>query len=490
MKLAVISATSAAVLLSSVSVFSNADSNEIPAGLPTEHNLSLKLKNYYQDRQKKNFDQKFYTEADGEKRKIKNQNKEKAWGQGIEVNFESGYFGNESAAIGFDFSLYGGLKLIGKDNRSGTGILKEDEVNFVKEKGLYSAKADQSSFGKIGLAHIKAFAGDSNYNVLARAGLIQINKPLLTGESKLIPTTFQGASAEAKLGEVDVYGAWANKVSVHNSDKMEEFSSSKPGKDGRHKDATKIDNIYTVGGSYLHESGIGAGFDYAASTNYLKMYRANLNYTFPIDEDTTLFLEGQYFKAQENGDAWYSKGDSGFDKDAKMYVLNAKLTYDMITAGLTYSKVDAKREGALGFFDYQLASDSGRDFNDVDYATKRQISDFNYNGEKVLQASLGYNFEKLGVPGLNASYSYTRGSDIKASGMKGFDGKYKESEHNLAVSYAFQQKELEGLNVSLQYAQHKADKEISEMKNTDKKGYSFDKTTDLRFIVDYTVSVF
>ncbi len=485
MKLAVISATSAAVLLSSVSVFSNADSSEIPAGLPSTNSLTLKLKNYYQDHQNKNFDQKFYTEIDGLKRKIKNQGKQKAWGQGFELNFESGYFGNETAAIGFDFSLYGGLKLIGKDDRSGTSLLKEDEAKFNKEKSQF--EADQSSYGKIGLAHIKAFAGDADYNVLARAGIVEINKPLLTGESKLTPTTFQGATADAKLGDVDVYAAWTNKVSVHNGDKMEEFTSNKPGKDGRHKESTKIDSIYTAGGSYLHESGVGAGLDYAASKDYLKIYHANLNYTFPIDEDTALFLEGDFYKAQENGDAWSSIDGSGFDKDAKMYVLNATLTHDMFTAGLSFSKVEAQKESGLGIFDYNLATDSGRDFNDIGYATKRQVSDFNYNGEKVLQASLGYNFEKIGAPGLNASYTYTKGSDIKASNT---DGKYKESEHNLAVSYAFQQKELEGLNVSLQYAQHEGDKELSKMNNQDKKDFAYDKTTDLRFIVDYTISVF
>ncbi|WP_062265780.1 OprD family outer membrane porin [Endozoicomonas arenosclerae] len=491
MKLAVLTATSTAVLIASVSTATLADQLE-QSEHPSDNSLSLKLRNYYQDRQLKDFKQSYYIETlpDGTQRKVKNHDKQQAWGQGLEVNFESAYLGSPEAGIGFDFSLYGGLKLLGDKDRYGTTILKQDTPEYDPAKREYLA--DQSSYGKVGLANIKGFAGDNHTNIHAHAGWISIEKPLLKTYHRLTPTNFQGAKADAKLGDFDLYGAWTNKVSLYNHDKMEEFTSNKPGKDGRYKNRTKIDYIYTVGGSYDHESGFGADLAYAESDSYLKLYHANLNYTFLLAEETSLFLEGQVYHGKENGDKWTSGNTTfgGFDKDANLYNLNAKLTYDMLSLSASYSQIKAEKNDSLGYFDYHLAYESGHDYDDLGYSTKRQLSDFNYNGERVWQAGVQYSFDQLGLPGLTMGYTYTQGSDIEATNMARFRDKYKETEHNVALGYSFQQKELKGLSVTLLYAQHKGDKELSEIKNQDKDGYEYEGMTDLRLYVDYTVSVF
>ena len=492
MKLAVSTTTSTVVLLTALGMTS-ASSSQAADYDPenNDHSLTLKLRNYYQDRQLKDFSPYYYEETPNHTlRKVKTHNKQLAWGQGLELNFESAWLGDNTSAIGLDASLFGGLKLLGNDDEYGTTILKQEPAVFNERKGIYTAKQD--NYGKIGQVYLKGFTGTQGMNLKGKAGWIPIEKPLLHTYYRLTPTRFQGAMAEAEIGDFEIYAAWADKVSLFNHDKMEKFTSLKPGKDGRDKKFEAIDHIYTLGGSYNHESGLGSDLAYAESESYLKLYHANLNYTFLLDEQTSLLVEGQYYKGEENGNKWKSDGKTygGFDKDANLYNFNAKLTVDMLSFMASYSQVEAKKDGALGEFDYHLAYDSGRDYDDMGYKTKRQISAFNHNGESVWQAGVSYAFDNLGMPGLSMGYTYTAGKDIEATNKPDFKDKYKEKEHNVQLGYAFQQKALKGLSVTVLYAQHEGDKELSEMKNETKKDYMYEGKTDLRVFVDYTLSVF
>lgn len=492
MKLAVLSTTSTAVLLAVTALSSPALADEgDDSSIPNKNSLSLKLRNYYQDRQIKDFSKYYYERLpDNTLRKVKTHNKQQAWGQGVELNFESAWLGQDNAGIGMDFSLYGGLGLLGNNERFGTTILQEDTPTFDARKGLYVA--DQDSYTKVGQAYAKGFVGSDGYKISGRAGWIPIEKPLLNTHYRLTPTTFQGAMAEAELGNLELYGAWTNKLSIHNHDKMEQFTSLKPGKDGRDGKFEAIDYIYTIGGSYNHESGLGSDLAYAESESYLKLYHANLNYTLLLNDETSLLLEGQYYKGEENGSKWKStdKTYGGFDKDANLYNLNARLTVDMLSFTASYSQVEAKKDGALGQFDFHLGYDSGRDYDGMGYKTKRQISGFNHNGESVWQAGVSYAFDNLGMPGLSMGYIYTSGKDIEATNHKDYSDKYKEREHNIQLGYAFQQTSLKGLSLTVLYAQHEGDKELSEINNENKKEFSYEGKTDLRVYVDYTLSVF
>ena len=60
------------------------------------------------------------------------------------------------------------------------------------------------------------------------------------------------------FGNFDLYGSWYNKVSRYNSDKFEDITSHKPGKDGASGKHEKIKYAYTLGGSFNHETGLGS----------------------------------------------------------------------------------------------------------------------------------------------------------------------------------------------------------------------------------------
>ena len=462
------------------SVMADTDSTD------NKNELSLKLRNYYQDRHPTN-PASSYLEESG--REVNTHKQQTGWGQGLEVNFDSAYFGEEMAGVGFDFSLYGGLKLLGDKERFGTTVNKESFPYYDASSQRYLA--DQGNYAKVGQAYLKSFVGQEGQKATAKMGWHRIERPLMKTYDRLTPTSFQGASLDAELGDVDLYGSWYNKVSRYNSDRFENITSSRPGTGGASGKYEEIRYAYTVGGSFSHETGLGSELAYAESESYLKLYHANLNYTFNLNPDTALLLEGQYYRGEGNGNKWKDSQDTygGFDDSASLYNLNAKLSLDMLAFKASYSQVDAEKKDGLGVFDYHLGHDSGRDYDDLGYWTKRQISDFNHNGEKTWQVGAAYSFDKIGAPGLMLGYTYTQGSDIKTSGSDSSD-KYKESEHNIELGYDFQQEQLRGLSVRLQYANYTADKELSEIRNPDKPGYHDDGMTDLRVFVDYTLSVF
>ena len=378
---------------------------------------------------------------------------------------------------------------MGDKEKFGTTINKEGTPYYDASQKRYLA--DQDSYAKIGQVYVKGFAGTDGQKVSGKLGWHPIERTLTKTYYRLTPTNFQGVSVDGELGDVDLYGSWYNKVSRYNSEKMENLTSPKSGTGGRLGKNQKIDYVYTIGGSYNHESGLGSELAYAESESYLKLFHANLNYTFNLKNDTSLLVEGQYYKGKSNGNKWKEGGETfgGFDNDANLYNLNTKLTVDMLALKASYSQVDAEKKGGLGVFDYHLAYDSGADYDDLGYGTKRQISNFNHNGEKVWQAGAVYSFDRIGAPGLTLGYTYTSGSDINADSKA---DKYKESEHDFEVSYAFQQQQLKGLSFTLQYAKYNADTQLSQIKSESagKMDYKDGGMTDLRVFVDYTVSVF
>ncbi|WP_263080494.1 OprD family porin [Endozoicomonas sp. Mp262] len=450
-----------------------------------DHHLSISLRNYYQYRQLKDYTPQY---DEMPQRVVKTHDRQKAWGQGMAINFESATWGSESMGVGFDFSLYGGLKLNGENDRYGTTILKEDAPHYDAEHQRYLAK--QESYGKLGLANINAYLADERWDMRLVGGWIPIEKPLLQTYHRLTPTSFQGVLAEAQISNVHLYGAWADKVSLYNWDKMENFTSQQPGKGGRYGKHEVINSIYTVGGGYKSDLGLGGHLAYAASESYLQLYFARIDYTFDLSETSTLLLDGHFYQGRENGDKWWGGAVTygGFDKDAHLYNVNTKLTMDGLAILASFTQVKAEKKGGLGFFDGHLAYDAGNDFDDFDYWTKRQLSGFDHNGEKVWQLGVRYSFDKDQVPGLSLGYTYTEGRDIEASDNRIFPDKYEESEHNIELKYAFQQPELDGLQLTILYAWNKMDKEISQLKNDNK--WLYKGMSDTRVFLDYVLKVF
>ncbi len=381
------------------------------------------------------------------------------WAQGIEANYTSGYaFG----MFGFDASLYGALKLDSSNQEQGTNGAG-DQLLRVGDSG------DAKSFSKMGQAYLKAKFGDENLNIHAKAGYMKHDTVLLaTSSSRLLPSSYKGYAFDANIYGINLYGAWADKISRRASQDYEDFENGS---------GEKIDNLYSIGAAYeignLYLNG-----EYGEGKDYMKQSYLNAGYTFELSEGMSLLIDGQYYKAKENGKLWDGANyiDS-FTDDAKLVNLNTALTIDYLTLSLSYTTVDADNGNNAGAFQYWMA---GNDYGGGNFWTSRQISDFYWDGETTWQVGAQYDFTGFDMPGFYTGATFTRGTLGNTEAAKlGID---KETELDVEIGYAFQQESLKGLSIKVQNGYHKA--------------YVYDdtgndeRTNNLRVYVDYTLSVF
>ncbi len=241
--------------------------------------------------------------------------------------------------------------------------------------------------------------------------------------------------------------------------------------------------------SFQHNE-LGSRLAYAENDADVRFYFANLNYLVSLSNNSKLLLDGQFYRGQESSNPKNSTLATGSsDTEANLYNLNAQLTINQLSLSASFSQVDAQKKNTLGAFDYSATHPPSPDVNSTGYWTRRQISDFNFNGEKVWQAGIAYNFHHIGAPGLTLGYTYTYGNDIKINHPE-FSEKYRESEHNLEIGYLFQKTQLKGLGLKLQYAQYLADKALSEIGSSENEIPPTSGNSDLRVYLDYSVSIF
>ncbi|KPX49975.1 Anaerobically-induced outer membrane porin OprE [Pseudomonas syringae pv. helianthi] len=107
------------------------------------------------------------------------------------------------------------------------------------------------------------------------------------------------------------------------------------------------------------------------------------------------------------------------------------------------------------------------------FMTESMIGKFQRAGERTWQVRYGYDFARLGVPGLNFLAMYESGSNIQTS-----DGYKKEWERNVTLSYVVQSGPAKNLSVALRHAQLRT--EFASQRDSD----------EHRVIVSYPINIF
>ena len=126
------------------------------------------------------------------------------------------------------------------------------------------------------------------------------------------------------------------------------------------------------------------------------------------------------------------------------------------------------------------------------YLDNSQIySDFNGPNERSWKLKYAYDFAGVGVPGLTASASYSKGeldltkADANSSGYGSWyseDGKNAQHwERDVDLAYAFQEGQFKDLSVRLRWASHRGSQGYSAVDND---------IDEYRVIVDYPVNIF
>ncbi len=383
-----------------------------------------------------------------------------AWTGGIMLDAKSGYAWD---VIGFDASFYGVTKFDMKDKNGHSNQLLND---------------DNEGFGKVGQAYVKMKLGNDELGGKFQAGRQSVYNGLISSSgSRTVPSTWQGYNLMGNAYGVSYGFAYVDQMSLRNEagfHKLENF------------DGKRID--YVMGGQLGYKVG---GFDLlyrnAFSKDFLQAHNFNAAYTFALAEDTNLTVGGRYFETKKDGDLWTGYANWGgagqrnatdvtFDDKAQNYSLNAKLAMNEWTFSAAVSKTKAESKNGLGKYYY----DFGKNTHGIwGLETSAFGEDFMYDGETAWMAGAQYDFSALGAKGLNVGYFFHYGHGIEASN----GSKVSENEHDLLVTYAFQQEQLKGLSFKMKYGLYNNDKAL---RNT----IGYGKRNDLRVWLDYKFVAF
>ncbi len=390
-----------------------------------------------------------------------------AWAQGVRLNVESGYFMD---LIGIDAAWYGSLKLIGKDDKWGTGALRDATEHKTKVRdGITYIERKQKSYDKLGQAFLKTRFGDDSLNAHIKAGRMFMDTGLLNdSDSRVTPSTTQAIYADINWDALTLYGFSSDKASTKTQSGFHKYKGPEydannnviAGKEGDWK-------VNSIGASFDTGEGYGLNVQVAKAKDYKKMDYLNAYYTLNISEDTSILFDGYYYKGKGDGKYLEKVEHNGKLKewDSKLWNLVAQLRVSDLKFAISYQKVDGD------FYDYLWG---GSDDNGLMTWNAVQYWDFNNKDEKSWMARVDYDFGNLGLPGFNFMTRYVKGEYHEQ--VTGNTKKTRhEWERDTDLSYAFQDGALKGLTITLRNATFRT--------------YGTDSLNENRLIVDYTIAL-
>ncbi len=386
----------------------------------------------------------------------------KEWAQGFIATFQSGY---TPGVVGFGVDAYGmlGLKLDGGGGTGGTSILP---ITAPSKEGYESGKApDEFSSGGAALK-IRAFDTE------LKLGDQFLSNPVVAGgESRMLPQTFRGVSlTNNSFEDLTLTAGQVSFTKYYNQSghrRLGSYYGELPGDRDSH-------HLSWLGGTWGGIEGFTSSLYAAELQNVWKQYYADVDYTYEIDDNWSLNPGAHYYKTVDSGDSLLGRIDNN------TYSLHFAVGYRQHTVTAVLQKVNGNTP-----FDYINQGDS------IFLDNSQQYSDFNGPNEKSWKLQYDYDFVALGLPGLSASASYSRGKldltrvDPDSPGYGGWysaDGKNaKHWERDLDLQYVVQGGPAKDLSLRLRWATHRGTGGYSAVDND---------IDEYRVIVDYPIDVF
>ncbi|MGE1176012.1 OprD family porin [Pseudomonas sp. BW7P1] len=397
-------------------------------GFVEDAKLTETLKNYYFNRDNKN-----------------GGHDQKDWTQGFLGNFTSGYT-QGTVGVGIDAFGYLAVKLDGGDGTSGTGNMSRS--NAVKANG-YAHDVNDSQ-GKAGAA-IKFRISKTELKIGDQQ---PTTAPVFAiGGSRILPQTasgFQLQSSEIKDLDLEA-GHFYSATSQDKNAREGGLYATYAGVEAK--------SIDYFGGKYGITDNLTASLYGAKLQDIWNQYYANVNYTTPFSENTSLNTDFNIYRTTDTGSA------KAGDISNTTYSLATALSFlKAHTFTLAFQKVNGDTP-----FDYIGVGKNNRGGDSIFLANSIQYSDFNGAGEKSLQARYDLKMAEYGVPGLSFMVRYVKGWDIDGThtpagsaytGLYGEDGKHHET--NFEAKYVVQSGPAKDLSFRIRQAWHVANADEGE----------------------------
>ncbi|WP_348529782.1 OprD family porin, partial [Pseudomonas sp. BN417] len=373
--------------------------------------------------------------------------KQEEWGQGFLFNYASG-FTEGTVGVGVDALGLLGVKLDSGKGRHYNPTSANYGGTVFPTDNDGRAKDD---FGSLGVTGKLRFSKTE-----ARLGTLLPKLPVVTyNDGRLLPQTFEGGQITAnEIAGLTLVGGQLEHAKGRNSSDARGLSIAGA---NNARSGQFVNKFYFAGGDYKVSDALLAQYYYGNLEDFYQQHFLGLTHTWALPvgalkSDLRYFhnsADGQNGSAAGRREGFVSSGNWAANDPHRGEVDNRTWS-----ALFTYSL--AGHAASLGY--QQLSGDSAFPFlNQGDGATAylitdRQIGKFLSAGERTWVAEYGYDFAKLGVPGLKAQATYLRGSNIETQGDD-----QGEWERDLRLDYVLQSGPLKGLGVSWRNASLRSD---------------------------------
>lgn len=297
---------------------------------------------------------------------------------GFVLNFQSGYT-QGPIGLGADVLAMAGLKLDSGGGRVGTGLLPSEQW---VDGGVLFTKRAPAEYSEIRGAVKANFAGHTEL----RYGVHLTENPVIAYEdARLLPNHYFGYSITNNA----IDGLFVEAGRMTDRGEMA-YSSQREGAFVADEDQ-KVDYL---GGTYEFNDNLSATLYTSKAEDLWKRHFVGLVHTAELGNDLSLTTDLSYYNTSDD-----SAPGEEFDNDAVSLALTLGAGFHDFTVAYQRMSGDAGFE----YFD-----------NAIYLANSVQVIDFNAKDERSWQARYDYNFEGLGIPGLNFMTRYVRGSNIDA----------------------------------------------------------------------------
>ncbi|TLX56520.1 outer membrane porin, OprD family [Stutzerimonas nosocomialis] len=399
----------------------------VAAGFIEDSKASLDLRNFY-------FNQDTRNQSAPSSRE---------WGQGFILNVQSG-FTEGTVGVGVDAIGLLGVRLDGGGRSGKAGIDRTPGALFP----LDSDGNARHDYGKVG-ATAKARLSRTEL----RIGTLLPRLPVVTyNDGRLLPQLFQGGQITSQ--EVDGLTLTAGKLehtktrSSTDDISLRIAGAARPTGSPASTPLADSNAFYFAGGDYKLTKDLTAQYYYGNLEDFYRQHFLGLVHNWGLGGGN-LKSDLRYFHSGSDGRNGSVAGRAqGYRSSGYWAAGDSKAgEVDNRTWSALFTYGHSGHELSAGY--QQVSGDSAFPFlNQGDGATAylitdRQIGKFLSAGERTWLVGYGYDFGKLGVPGLKASVVYLSGDSIDSA-----ERDRKEWERDFRLDYTLQAGALKGLGLS------------------------------------------
>ncbi|MCU1770099.1 porin [Pseudomonas sp. MWU13-2625] len=371
-------------------------------------------------------------------------NKNEEWGQGFDLRFISGYT-QGTVQFGVDaIGLYG-VRLDSSPATSGNSTGTASGGTVFPSDGN-RAVHDFASLGVTGKVKIS--------QTELKVGTLLPNNPVIKyNDGRLLPQTFQGeAITSNEIKDLTLTAGQVEAVKGRNSSNNENMSIAGANAGSNYDKGVFSNKFYYAGADYKLTKDLTASYYYGELKDFYSQNFLGLVHNWAIGPGV-LKSDLRYYRSRDNGAngdtaAYYTSGYYGgtttkgkVDNNLYSYLALYSVEGHTFGAGYQYTNGDS---------DFPWLNQGDGSSNST--ITDMQIQKFGRAGERTWQARYGYDFAKIGVPGLTANVIYLRGDNIDTP-----LGDKMEWERDLTIGYVIPEGPLKNLGVAWKNAMWRTD---------------------------------